>query len=314
MTSGDGLRHSPPGRLTAARESLRYALPCAIVWSIYLLAYWPGLMSYDSLQQWEQMTTGQLDNWHPAFHTMSNWLITRLWLSPAAVALTQIATLSLLVGWTVARIRRLGAPGRALDRHAAGGPLAAQCHHGRDPVEGRPLQHHRAGADAVRPGDRHQRRGMARSLESLDRARHHRGPGRTLPPQRSCRGVRHARGARRRVPSASMAHRGRPDSRARALAGGPGPALQRAERGLVHLGALPATDSPGGGAHRRRHAPHRRRASLPGSHTAGRRWLAVLVLLDLPDRRRDVPARRPVADDPGRSAGIRTHLVATHAP
>jgi len=113
MTPEDGPGHNPPlppRQLSGARESLRYALPCAVVWGTYLLAYWPGVMSYDSIQQWEQMTTGQLNNWHPAFHTMTNWLLTRPWLSPAAVALAQIATLALLVGWTVARISRLGTP------------------------------------------------------------------------------------------------------------------------------------------------------------------------------------------------------------
>jgi len=34
---------------------LVYALPMMAAWSIYLLAYWPGGMSLDSIHQWEQL-------------------------------------------------------------------------------------------------------------------------------------------------------------------------------------------------------------------------------------------------------------------
>lgn len=87
-----------------------YALPCALTWTIWLLIFWPGLMSPDSVNQWSQMLSGNLNDWHPAFHTLTNWMITRLWLSSAAVALAQIAGLSGVVGCGLARIRRLGTP------------------------------------------------------------------------------------------------------------------------------------------------------------------------------------------------------------
>ena len=44
------------------------------------------------------MTTGTYDDWHPVFHTWTNWLITRIWLSPAAIAIAQIVTLSAVLG------------------------------------------------------------------------------------------------------------------------------------------------------------------------------------------------------------------------
>jgi hypothetical protein len=80
---------------------LWYALPCAAVWVIYLIAFWPGLMSNDSINQWDQLTSGHLDNSIPAFHTITTWLITRVWLSPAAVALAQIIALSIVFGLTM---------------------------------------------------------------------------------------------------------------------------------------------------------------------------------------------------------------------
>ena len=81
-----------------------------VVWVIYLLALWPGGMSPDSINQWNQMITFKFDEWHPVFHTLTNWLITRFWLSPAAVALVQIFALSLTMAWGLVEQRRLGAP------------------------------------------------------------------------------------------------------------------------------------------------------------------------------------------------------------
>jgi hypothetical protein len=70
-------------------------------------------MTPDSLDQWSQMLSGQLDDWHPPFHTMVNWLITRVWLSPASIAMTQILALSLVVGYGLHLFRRNGMPGWA---------------------------------------------------------------------------------------------------------------------------------------------------------------------------------------------------------
>ena len=88
-----------------------FTLPIFLVWSIYLLVFWPGSMTTDSLGQWREVVSGQFTDFHPAFHTLSIWLITRLWFSPAAVALAQILALSGLVGWGVSLFHRWGAPG-----------------------------------------------------------------------------------------------------------------------------------------------------------------------------------------------------------
>jgi len=81
-----------------------------VVWSIYLLAYWPGGMSPDSIQQWKELLTFKFNDWHPAFHTLTYWLITRLWLSPAAIVITQIVVLSLVLGWGLLVLRQFGSP------------------------------------------------------------------------------------------------------------------------------------------------------------------------------------------------------------
>lgn len=87
---------------------LIFALPIIAAWIIYLLAFWPGLMSADSLSQWGQMLSGQVNDHHPAFHTCTIWLVTRIALTPAAVALTQIIALALVVGMILAWIESLG--------------------------------------------------------------------------------------------------------------------------------------------------------------------------------------------------------------
>lgn len=83
---------------------------CAASWSFYLLSFWPGFMTADSIDQWTQMTRGPLSNQHPAYHTLTNWLLTRVWESPAAVAITQIVALSLAFAFALRELGRWGAP------------------------------------------------------------------------------------------------------------------------------------------------------------------------------------------------------------
>ena len=80
---------------------LLFSLPMFLTWSFYLLVFWPGEMSFDSIAQWGQMVSGSYNNTHPAVHTFLIWLITRLWFSPAAVALFQIICLSLVAAWGI---------------------------------------------------------------------------------------------------------------------------------------------------------------------------------------------------------------------
>lgn len=68
---------------------------------VYLLSFYPGIMSVDSVNQWAQLSLFSFSNWHPAYHTILMWLITRLWYSPAAVALAQILGFSMILGYTL---------------------------------------------------------------------------------------------------------------------------------------------------------------------------------------------------------------------
>lgn len=89
---------------------LALALPMIVVWVVVLLAFWPGMMSADSLNQWGQVLSGQYNDHHPAFHTFTIWLLTRIALTPAVVALAQIVALALVTGLLLAFIESLGVP------------------------------------------------------------------------------------------------------------------------------------------------------------------------------------------------------------
>ena len=95
---------------TRGRAWLYYALPSMLVWTVWLLALFPGLMSSDSINEWGQMLTGILNDEHSPLYTFAIWLVTRLWLSPAAVAIVQILGLSIALGFAFQRLRQLNVP------------------------------------------------------------------------------------------------------------------------------------------------------------------------------------------------------------
>jgi len=67
-------------------------------------------MSQDSISQWVQVTRFEFEPRNPIFHTLLEWLVTRLWMSPAAVASAQILGLSLSVGYALYRFEAAGIP------------------------------------------------------------------------------------------------------------------------------------------------------------------------------------------------------------
>jgi hypothetical protein len=100
----------PPKPTLSRRWIVLYALPMMVVGFAMLLAFWPGVMNQDSLDQWGQVTAFEFDLANPIFHTLLNWLITRVWLSPAAVVTAQILGLSLTAGYALYRLEKAGLP------------------------------------------------------------------------------------------------------------------------------------------------------------------------------------------------------------
>jgi hypothetical protein len=78
----------------------RYAGPCLLVWSIYFLAFYPGMMSRDSLDQWREVTTFKFDD----------WVLTRLWFSPAIICVTQMLVLASVFAYGMVRLEKRGLP------------------------------------------------------------------------------------------------------------------------------------------------------------------------------------------------------------
>lgn len=95
-------------RIKDFTKILLFGFPTFFVCIIYLLGFYPGIMTADSLAQWDQMNTFQLSDWHPVMHTLFNYLITRVWYSPAAIVLVQITMISLTFGYAMLVFYRLG--------------------------------------------------------------------------------------------------------------------------------------------------------------------------------------------------------------
>ncbi|GIV64147.1 MAG: hypothetical protein KatS3mg045_1486 [Bellilinea sp.] len=87
---------------------LKYWLPIIFMWGIYLLAFYPGIMTSDSMDQWNQMLTGIYNDHHPAFHTFTNWLVTRIALTPTSVAIAQILFLGMIAAQWLAFLEKIG--------------------------------------------------------------------------------------------------------------------------------------------------------------------------------------------------------------
>jgi hypothetical protein len=89
---------------------LGYALPICVVFGFHLLAFWPASMSPDSLDQWDQIVTFDFKDWHPTFHSLTLWLVTRIWESPSMAGIFQIVLLASSFGWALARLQVYGVP------------------------------------------------------------------------------------------------------------------------------------------------------------------------------------------------------------
>ena len=83
-----------------------YSLPVFIIFSIVLLAYWPGILVSDSMVQWNQTQTGVFDDWHPAYNTIYIFLLTKIWNNPGFVLLVQCLIMSLVVGYFFSKLEK----------------------------------------------------------------------------------------------------------------------------------------------------------------------------------------------------------------
>ena len=64
-----------------------------------LLSYYPGLVSYDGNNQWEQVQNGIITNSHPFFSTFFMFLLSKIWNSITVVVIYQIILVSISWGY-----------------------------------------------------------------------------------------------------------------------------------------------------------------------------------------------------------------------
>jgi Family of unknown function (DUF6020) len=87
---------------------LWYMLPMIFVWMFYLLAFFPGNMSPDSLNHWRQVENMEFNNWHPFAYTMVILALTQIWDSPAVIVIFQMLLLSFVYAYGLYSFRQYG--------------------------------------------------------------------------------------------------------------------------------------------------------------------------------------------------------------
>ena len=65
--------------------------------STALIAFFPGIVTSDTVVQWSQMDNNVYNSWHPIFHTLLQKLFRTIWNSPAIICIVQITCLALLL-------------------------------------------------------------------------------------------------------------------------------------------------------------------------------------------------------------------------
>ncbi len=84
---------------------------CICVWGIYLVAFFPALMSLDSISQWKQAQGLEpLNDWHSPLYTGMLWLTSRVWNSPASAAVVQLVVAALVLGYGLRLLECAGVP------------------------------------------------------------------------------------------------------------------------------------------------------------------------------------------------------------
>jgi len=97
-------------RITDARRGFWLASLSFLPLFVWWLGWFPAFLSPDSIDQLEQVESGDFTDGHPAIHTIAVWVVTRFWNHPGAVTFVQIIAVSLLLGLVARRLIELGVP------------------------------------------------------------------------------------------------------------------------------------------------------------------------------------------------------------
>ena len=102
-----------PAKKVSPWMILAYAVPIILVWTLALLAFWPGLLPYDSLNQLSQAKSGIIFDDHPAINSIYMRVMLSIWDNPASPIIFRYVVLAGVAGWAIYLLRRYGVPGWA---------------------------------------------------------------------------------------------------------------------------------------------------------------------------------------------------------
>ena len=70
-----------------------------IIFIILYFAYYPGIITFDGNNQWQQVQSGIITNAHPFFSTYFMYLLSKIWNSTNIIILFQILVYSVIWGY-----------------------------------------------------------------------------------------------------------------------------------------------------------------------------------------------------------------------
>lgn len=101
--------HSKLGRMEWRLFAICFVMALGIFGCTFAACY-PGGVNYDVSNQWRQVHSGEYNNWHPLFHTLMMWLLTRFVDSYSFMVLVQIVAFAALLSYLTATVHRCGVP------------------------------------------------------------------------------------------------------------------------------------------------------------------------------------------------------------
>lgn len=78
------------------------------IWCLYLIAYFPGFMSTDSIDQWNQAVTSNYNDWHPVIHTLLIKAIQMVWNHPVLYSIVQMGVIAAILAYAMDYLHRRG--------------------------------------------------------------------------------------------------------------------------------------------------------------------------------------------------------------
>jgi hypothetical protein len=104
-------RGSPPYGGRGARWVPCLAALPLLAWLGAIWAFWPGILSNDSVDQLHQVHTGKFSDWQPVGHTLLLMPIRAFGIAPAVWLAAQVVIVAALVAYSYENQRREGLPG-----------------------------------------------------------------------------------------------------------------------------------------------------------------------------------------------------------